>query len=172
MMPAFIITGSTIIPAIRSGCSASGGFRLPVVERHDHDQIPERGGDPAVAGNTGRVIARTDLVGNRHVVAVVAGLEVADQIASGHRPGQVHGIHGGFGTGIGEPPQRQAEAAGKFAGVPHGLGLVDLPVLRRAAGRVFAGGRDQLGPAGLPAQEYLLLVGDQSVDRVAGPGRR
>ena len=49
---------------------------------------------------------------------------------------------------------------------PHGLRLGDLPVRRRAAGQVLARSGDQLGAARLAAQEHLLLVGDQLVDRV------
>ena len=49
---------------------------------------------------------------------------------------------------------------------PHRLRLRDLPVRRRAAGKVLARPSDHLGAARLACQEHLLLVGDQVVDRV------
>ena len=55
------------------------------------------------------------------MVAVIAALDLDDQIAPGQRPREVHGVHGGFGAGVGEPPQRQIEAAGQFARDPDGV---------------------------------------------------
>ncbi len=71
------------------------------------------------------MLARADLVGlgqHRHlhrvVVAVIAALDLDDQVAPGQRAGQVDRVHGGLGAGVGEPPQRQVEAPGQLAGDP------------------------------------------------------
>ena len=122
MMPAFIITGSRIIAA--TSAAVLGQARADgadVVERHDDDQVHDRGGDAGVAaapasavraGRPRRPRQHRDL--HRVVVAVIAALDLDDQVASGERARQMHGVHGGFGAGVGEPPQRQVEAAGQL----------------------------------------------------------
>ncbi len=82
-------------------------------------------GIPEFPGTPIGWLARADLVGlrqNRHlhrvVVAVIAALHLDDQIAPGQRPRQMHGVHGGFGARVGEPPQGQVEAPGQLAGDP------------------------------------------------------
>ena len=205
------------------------GHRAGVVERHHDDEIADRGGDAGVTGYRIRLLPWSDLVGlgqhrdlHRVVVTVVAALDLDDQVPPGQCTGQMDGVHGGFGTGVGEPPQRQLEAARQLACDPDGvlgrlremrsapypvadrgddrrmgvpgdgcavaavhvdvLGAVDvvhlraeamahpdrlrfgdLPVRSGAPGEVHAGLGDELGAAGLTAQEYLLLVGDQLV---------
>ena len=51
-------------------------------------------------------------------MTVIAALDLDDQVSPGERAGEMHGVHGGFGAGVGESPQRQLEAAGQFAGNP------------------------------------------------------
>jgi hypothetical protein len=48
------------------------------------------------------------------MVAVVAALDLDDQVPPGDRTHQVDGVHGGFGAGVGETPAREAEPAGEF----------------------------------------------------------
>ena len=55
------------------------------------------------------------------MVAVIAALDLDDQIATGQGPREVHGIHGRLGAGVGEPPQRQIEPASQFARDPDGV---------------------------------------------------
>ena len=129
MMPAFIITGSTIMAATCPRCSASArATALDIVERHHDHQIPYRRGDSGVSGYRRWMIARTDLVGlgqHRHlhrvVVAVIAALDLDDQIASGQGAGKVDRVHGGLGAGVGEAPQRKVEATGQLTGYPDGV---------------------------------------------------
>ena len=125
-------------------------------------------------------------------MAVVAALDLDDQVAPGHRAHQVDGVHRGLGAGVGEPPQRQAEPLGQVLGdrrsrpsvgwakwVPQADPLAD----RRDDGRVgVAGERDavaavqvdvlgavdvvQLG-AGAVAEPDRLRRGDLPVRRGA-----
>ena len=94
-----------------------------VVERDDDDQVHDRLRDAGVAGHAQRRVGRADLVGlgqhrdlHRVVVAVVAALDLDHQVAPGQRAHQVDGVHGRLGAGVGEPPQRQAEAADQLLG--------------------------------------------------------
>ena len=75
-------------------------------------------GMPELRGHAPRAVGRTGLVelgGHRHlhrvVVTVVAALDLDDQVPAGDGPHQVDGVHGGLGTRVVEPPQRQAEPA-------------------------------------------------------------
>ena len=63
----------------------------------------------------------------------------------------MHGVHGGFGPGVGESPLRQAETAGKLAGIPDS-------VLRRLR---------EMGTAAYPVADR----GDDRRVRMAGDGR-
>ena len=152
MMPAFIMIGSMIIPATWPGCSSSSALDAgQVVEGGDQGQLDDRLGDARAGRGLCWPVRRADLVslgGHRHldrvVVAVIAALHLDDQVAAGDRAHQVHGVHGGFGTRVGEPPQWQAEAPGQFLADRHrvlgGLGEVraqaDLAVHRLHDGRV------------------------------------
>ncbi len=80
---------------------------------------------PELPGTADRMIARTYLVGvgqHRHlhrvVVAVIAALDLDDQIAPGQRAGKMDRVHGRLGAGVGEAPQRKIEAPGQLAGDP------------------------------------------------------
>ena len=123
MMPAFIITGSRIIAATWPRCSASARATAPVsLNGTTITRSRIAAGMPELPGTADRVVARADLVGlgqHRHlhrvVVAVIAALDLDDQVAPGQRAGEVDRVHGGLGAGVGEPPQRQVEAAGQFA---------------------------------------------------------
>src|ERR1700730_6592091 len=56
------------------------------------------------------------------VVAVVAALDLNDQVAAGEGTHEVDRDHGGLGAGVGEPPLRQAAPAGQFGGDDDGVG--------------------------------------------------
>jgi len=99
------------------------GHAVHVVERGDQGQVGDGfrdagGGRRAVrrGGWTCLFRFRGDGDLNGVVVAVVAALDLDDQVAAGDGAHQVDGIHGGLGAGVGEPPAGQAEAAGEFAG--------------------------------------------------------
>ena len=111
---------------------AVGGERplhgAEVVERDDDDQVHDRLRDAGVAGHAQGRVGRADLLGlgqhgdlHRVVVAVVAALDLDHQVALGQRAHQVDGVHGRLGAGVGEPPQRQAEAADQLVGEPDGV---------------------------------------------------
>ena len=51
-------------------------------------------------------------------MAVIAAFDLDDQVPPGQCTGEVDGVHGGFGAGVGEPPQRQVVAARQFARDP------------------------------------------------------
>jgi hypothetical protein len=96
------------------------------VEAAERDDVHE-GGDlgwhRTVLADRRRLVGGAELVGrrvHRHlhrvVVAVVGALDLDDVGAAGHRPHQVDGGHRRFGAGVGEAPQRQAEAAGQLGG--------------------------------------------------------
>ncbi len=51
-------------------------------------------------------------------MAVVAALDLDDQVATGDGAHQVHGVHRRLGAGVGEAPQRQVEPARQFGGHP------------------------------------------------------
>jgi hypothetical protein len=83
------------------------------------------------------------------MMPVVAALDLDDQVPSGDRPDQVHGVHRGLGARVGEPPGRQAEPASEFLGdrerVARRLGEMgterDLPADRFDDGRVTVAGQ-------------------------------
>ena len=59
-----------------------------------------------------RVGSHGDL--HRVVVAVVAALDLDDQVPAGDRAHEMDGVHGGFGPGVSESPAGQSEAAGEL----------------------------------------------------------
>ena len=80
-------------------------------------------GMPVLPATADRPVGRSDLVRvrqHRHlhrvVVAVVAALDLDDQVATGGRAHQVHRVHRRLGAGVGEAPQRQPVAAGQLVG--------------------------------------------------------
>src|SRR5690242_11886414 len=111
------------------------GDAVEVVERGDQGQVGDGLRDPGGGGGTARLLPRArfffpggDRDLHRVVVAVVAALDLDDQVPAGDRAHQVDGVHGGFGTGVGEAPLRQAEPfcqlGGHRDGVRGGLGEV------------------------------------------------
>ena len=75
---------------------------------------------PVLPATPSRGVDRPDLVGvgedrdlHRVVVAVVAALDLDDQVAPGERAHHVDGVHRGLGAGVGEPPQGEPEARGE-----------------------------------------------------------
>ena len=96
-----------------------------VVEGHDDDQVDDRLRDAAVAGHVVRRVGGADVLGlgqhrdlHRVVVAVVAALDLDDEVAAGDGAHQVDRVHGGLGAGVGEAPLGEAEAAGQLLGRP------------------------------------------------------
>ena len=98
---------------------------------------------PELPGTRVRVITRSDFVGlgqhrdlHRVVVAVIAALDLDDQVPPRERTGQMDGVHGGLGAGVGEAPQRQLEPARQLTGDPDGvLGRLRRNVFRAVPGR-------------------------------------
>ncbi len=128
-MPAFIIRGSMIMPATRPSCSTSARSRMArSLKGTTTARSTMACGMPLSGRDRSRPVARTELVDvavhgdhDRVVVAVVAALDLDDQVFSGDRPHQVHRVHRGFGAGVAEPPQRQTEAAGELLGDHDGI---------------------------------------------------
>ena len=120
---------------------------VEAAERHDVGRARRATGDDRdVLGHRARPVGRPGVGGvgvdrdlHRVVVAVVAALDLDDALAPGGGPHQVDGGHRGLGAGVGEAPQRQAEAAGELAGdgddVGHRLGEVGA---ERRRGRLTA----------------------------------
>ena len=116
-MPAFIITGSTIMPATRPGFSSStrataAASLKPTTATRSTIAL----GDAGVARDRDRPVRRAGLVGlgedrdlHRVVVAVVAALDLDDEVAAGGGAHEVHRVHRGLGARVAEPPERQAE---------------------------------------------------------------
>jgi hypothetical protein len=107
------------------------GVQVRVVQHRAH----RIGEVPAPGRGAGRLVLRPGFLGfrgdgdlDRVVMAVVAALDLDDQVPAGDRAHQVDGVHGGFGARVGEPPAREAEPAGQFGGhrdrVRGGLGEV------------------------------------------------
>ena len=99
------------------------GDAVEVVEADDQGEIGDRPRDPGAGRDLVRPARGADLVDlgvdrdlDRVVMAVVAALDLDDQVAAGDRAHQVHGVHRGLGAGVGEPPQRQPEPAGQLLG--------------------------------------------------------
>ena len=158
-MPAFIMIGSRIMPAIRPGWAASARSTAPrslngTTTTRSHDRLRDAG----VAGHAVRRVGRADVLGlgqhrdlHRVVVAVVAALDLDDQVAPGERAHQVDGVHRGLGAGVGEPPQRQAEPTDQLVGDPDGVlgGLGEVGAAARPAAtppRRSPGGRGRRWP--------------------------
>ncbi len=51
-------------------------------------------------------------------MAVVAALDLDDEVATGDRAHQVHGVHRRLGAGVAEAPQREPEPAAEFGRDP------------------------------------------------------
>ena len=123
-MPAFIMIGSMIIPAISPGCSSKARATASrslngtmIVERHDGV------GDARAGGDVRRPARRSDVAGvgrdrdlDRVVVPVVAALDLQDQIAARDRPHEMNRVHRRLGTRVAETPERLAEPAGELLG--------------------------------------------------------
>src|SRR5580693_8394534 len=104
------------------------GHAVQVVKRGDQGQIGDGLGDAGGRRRAVRLGGWTRLFGfwgdgdlDRVVVAVVAPLDLDDQVAAGDGAHQVDGVHGRLGARVGEPPARQTEAAGEFAGYRDGV---------------------------------------------------
>ena len=54
-------------------------------------------------------------------MTVVAAFELDDQVAAGHRPHQVDGIHGRLGAAVPKAPQGQPVSLGEVRGHHHGV---------------------------------------------------
>ena len=108
---------------------------LEVIERHNRDQVDDRLRRTAAVGDRHRGVGRTHQVGwglDRHeqgiVVAVVAGLDLDQSIASGEAARQPNRIERRFGAAVRESPLRLPEPARQLLGddgvVDHRLGEV------------------------------------------------
>jgi len=94
---------------------------LQVVEGNDGHQVDDRLRCAAAVGDRYRRIGGTHLVGcrlDRHqqcvVMAVIAGLDLDQPVASGESPRQANGVERRFGAAVGEAPLRLLEAAGEL----------------------------------------------------------
>ena len=156
MIPAFIMTGSMIMPATWSLCSSRRRATLP---RSLNAAISVRSvmalGMPVEAGallglSSGPACSGCRGDGDLHrvVMTVVAALDLDDQVPAGDGAHEVDGVHGGFGAGVGEAPSWQAEAAGEFLGDHDGVrgGLGEMGPLPGLVGYRFLDGR--VGVAG------------------------
>ena len=99
------------------------GDAVKVVEADDERQVGDRARDARAGRDLVRPVSRADLIGvggdrylDRVVVAVVAALDLDDQVPAGNRAHQVDRVHGRLGARVGEPPLRQAEPAGQLLG--------------------------------------------------------
>src|SRR6202012_2561049 len=92
---------------------------------------------------------------HRVVVAVVAALNLDDQVPAGDRAHQVDGIHRGLGAGVAEPPLRQAEPAGQLFG--HGDRVLGrLGKVGTAPDLLLHGAHD--GRVGVPGQRGTVAA--------------
>src|SRR3974390_1630558 len=110
MIPAFIMIGSMSMPATWSLCSSRSRSTLP---RSLNVAIRVRSvmalGMPVELGTLFGLSARPAVAGGRHdrhldrvVMAVVATLDLDDQVPAGDRAHEMDGVHGGFGARVGE----------------------------------------------------------------------
>ena len=105
-----------------------GGEHIEVVERNDGHELGHRLGDASAGEHRVRAFTRAELVEfvvvahhHRVVMAVVAALDLHDQVASGGGPHQVDRVHGRLGARVAEAPQRQSEARGEQLGDDDGV---------------------------------------------------
>ena len=137
------------MPAISAGVLGEHPLDgVEVVERHDDDEVADRVRGCRCCRRTpiGRSAGPSSsaLGQDRHlhrvVVAVVAALDLDDQVAAGDRAHQVDGVHRRLGAGVGEPPQRQPEAARQLLGDrrsrPRSAGRSGCPARTRVAHRL------------------------------------
>jgi hypothetical protein len=114
------------------------GHRPQVVEADHQGQVHHGRRDPGAAGHPGGLIGRSALVGlgghrDLHgiVVAVVATFDLDEQVAPGHGPHEMDGVHGRLGPRVVEAPQGQTEPSsqflGHFDGHLRGLGEMGAP---------------------------------------------
>ena len=101
---------------------------LQVVEGHDEREVDHGLRDPPAGGHRQRALARAELVDvavhrDHHgvVVAVVAALDLDDEVAPGDGPHQVDGVHRGLGARVAEAPPGQPEAPAELLGHDHGV---------------------------------------------------
>ena len=135
-------------------------------ERHDVGRARRpRQGSPRARGRRSARRRRARFVGfgvdgdgDGVVVAVVAALDLDDAAAAGGRAHEVNRRHRGLGAGVGEPPQRQPEAAGQLGGdghdVRHRLG----EVCARGGTRRDGGDDRRVGVAGERGAEAVVQV--------------
>jgi hypothetical protein len=129
---------------------------LEVVERHHQGQPHHLRRDAAARGHAVRAVGRTQLgqqLVHRHlhrvVMAVIGALDLDDLGTPGDRPHEVDGIHGRLGSGVGEPPQREAESPGQLLGHHDGV----------------LGGLGEVGAPGHPGADRLDDLGMSVTDR-------
>ncbi len=136
-MPAFIMIGSTIMPATSPGW-ASSARRTAATSLNGTIVVRPviASGMPPLSVIADRRVRGADVLvdlgqhrdHHRVVVAVVAALDLEDPVAPGRRPHQVDRVHRGLGAGVAEAPQRLPEALGEVVrdddGVLGGLGEV------------------------------------------------
>ena len=123
-MPAFIIIGSTIIPAISPSYRSSTFSSAPRLLNGTMTQRSVMAFGQAAGGrDAGRLLDRADHVEvdegadhHRVVVPVVAALDLDDPIATGDGPHQVDGVHRRLGARVREAPEREAEALRELVG--------------------------------------------------------
>ena len=106
-----------------------------VVERDHTREVHHRLRYPAAGWHRPRTLGRAELVHvavhrdhDGVVMAVVAALDLDDEVPAGDGAHQVDGVHGGLGAGVAEAPPGQTEPAAQLLGHDHrvlgGLGEV------------------------------------------------
>ena len=96
------------------------GDAVEVVEGGDQGQVGDGPGDAGGGGGAAGLVSRAGFFwpggdGDLHrvVMAVVAALDLDDQVPAGDRAHEVDGVHGGFGAGVGEPPSAAGRTGGR-----------------------------------------------------------
>src|SRR3990172_10018472 len=74
------------------------------------------------------------------MVAVIGAFDLDDDVLPGEAPGEMDGVHGGFGSGVVEPHLRQPKTPGQFLSHLNGreVGCGEM-------GALAGGGRERLG---------------------------
>ena len=154
--------------------------RGQVVEAGHQGQVEELLGDPRAPGDPGRQgggahVLRVGGDGDLHrvVVAVVAALDLDDEVPAGDGAHEVDGVHGGLGARVVEAPQRQVEPAGQLLGDLDGrlgrLGEVgaaaDLCAHRLRDGRVGVAG--EAGTVAAVEVDVLVAVDVEDLGALA-----